>query len=912
MDFSAALHPEIQQALARGATVLTANQRAARTLRRAFDLHQCSSGRTHWQPPSILAWDTWLTSLWRSLLLDGHATQLLLSPTQEHTLWRDLVAPDTAATSLQPADALAETAAGAWLLLHAYCGRHRLRNYAGNTDTKVFARWAAAFERRCDHAGYLTQAQLPGTLRAAIAAGHIALPSGLLLVGFDSQTPAQSALLDAVQAAGTVIESLAPASPAPACTLVTAPTEHDELAACARWLRTRLTQQPAARLAVIVPAIETCRPAMDRVFRHILAPELADIAAPTGSSPYEFSLGIPLAHTPIAACALHVLRWAGAPLPLSSVSALLLSPHFAASPSEYLARAEFDAFAVRNLHLLQPQISCEGLHRIVARSSQARSLPILLHSLAALRTLTSNKVLATAKRSYAEWTTTIHELLQAAAWAPLSQLDSIEFQTRRKWESALDELATLDFEGDRVTFPDALAALERIASNTLFAPESCHAPVQIVGPLESAGSTFDAVWFLHANDIAWPTRPAPNPLLPWPLQRDLGMPGCDPTLDFAHARRITERIAASAPTVLFSYAAESADGSQRPSPALSSLALETLRAAVEPAPAPVLLDTLPDSTPIPPPPDSILQGGAAILQAQAACGFRAFAEKRLFASALDGASLGLDARERGSLVHTVLEKFWAQVQTQAALKALPTAERDALLARCIESTLDDFPAAVEPGWPRAYVTTERQRLLNLLRPWLDFEANVRPPFTVKAREETLRNVTIGPLHLNIRVDRVDTAIVGGEPSGEIILDYKTGDARPAQWLGDRPDAPQLPLYAVVSDIPHLAGVAFANVRPGTGLGLKGYAASAGILPKASKLQADSLDTQVRQWRNVLTTLADQFHSGDARVQPKRYPQTCQYCQQRLLCRLNPDTLDTPDDPDDPDPSDQQFREAELG
>ena len=107
----------------------------------------------------------------------------------------------------------------------------------------------------------------------------------------------------------------------------------------------------------------------------------------------------------------------------------------------------------------------------------------------------------------------------------------------------------------------------------------------------------------------------------------------------------------------------------------------------------------------------------------------------------------------------------------------------------------------------------------------------------------------------------------------------------------------------------LAGVAFANVRPGTGLGLKGYAASAGILPKASKLQTDSLAAQVHGWRNVLTVLADQFHSGDARVQPKRYPQTCQYCKQRLLCRLNPDTLDIPDDPD---PSGQQFPEAELG
>ena len=63
------------------------------------------------------------------------------------------------------------------------------------------------------------------------------------------------------------------------------------------------------------------------------------------------------------------------------------------------------------------------------------------------------------------------------------------------------------------------------------------------------------------------------------------------------------------------------------------------------------------------------------------------------------------------------------------------------------------------------------------------------------------------------------------------------------------------------------------------------------LPKASKLNASSLAAQVDEWREVLTSLADEFHAGNASVSPKHYPQTCEYCQQRLLCRLNPSTLD---------------------
>ena len=897
--------PQMQQALARGWTVLTANQRAARTLRREFDLHQRTLGLTYWQPPSILAWDSWLNGLWRNLLLDGHAIDLLLNPTQEHTLWSAIVEADASTTSLRPVDALAQTAADAWLVLHACRGRDQLRAYTGNFDTQTFRRWADKFQQRCAREHYLTQAQLTERLRAAIAEGIIALPSGLLLVGFDSKTPAQIALLETIEAAGTPIEefdletrvvpSIATESQAVETKqIAAAPNELAELAACASWLRERLTRQPDSRIAVIVPAIETIRAEIDRVFRQVLAPELNDVAAPAGTGPYEFSLGVPLAATPMVATALDLLRWTTRPLPLDRVSALLLSPHFAAAGAELLARAEFDAFVLRDQNLLQPELSLDALDRLVFRSDRRADLSILLGRLRALRPLFNRRELAS-ERPHADWAAAIHDLLEAAGWAPPALLDSIEFQTRRKWESALDELASLDFAGVRVRLAAALAALERIAAETLFAPESRHAPIQIMGPLESAGSSFDAVWFLHANDLAWPARTAPNPLLPWQLQRDLNMPGATPALDAAHARRITERIACSAPTIVFSYAQESATGRQRPSPVLDGLALEPRGASdVIIATKPLTLEEVKDTAPILPPPDSVLQGGASILQSQAACGFRAFAEKRLFSSAPETIELGLDARERGNLVHDILDHFWGEVKTQAELSSMTTPERTAQLNRSIDHAFAQNYADPASGWPQAYIDAERQRLHRLLLPWLEFECT-RKPFDVKQREEKLRDVSIGPLRLEIRVDRVDTNLSGGEPAGDIILDYKTGAATPKDWLGPRPDAPQLPLYTVLANSTDLAAVAFASVRPGNLMGIVGYEAGSpgrsGILPKTAKFDAPSLALQVDSWREVLTTLAEEFHAGNASVSPKHYPQTCQYCQQRLLCRLNPVALE---------------------
>lgn len=918
MDPFAALPQPVIDALGRGWSVVTGNQRAARTLRRAFDLRQRALGLAYWQPAGILAWDSWLASLWRHLLLDGHAAQLLLNSTQEHTLWRAVVAADADTSSLRPLDSLAELAADAWARLCAYSAPSRLHAPANTTDTRAFARWAAEFERRCLRGQYITAAQLPETLAAAIAAGRASLPSGLLLIGFDATTPAQAALLQTAREAGAEIEELCPANVseqggAGRAQLIEAPDPHAELLACARWARRLLTEDPDARLAVIVPDIDADRAAIDRAFRNVLAPELENIAAPAGPTPYEFSLGVPLDRTPIAAAALDVLRWCAGPLSLDRVSALLLSPHFAqgarsgmesmSTGTELLARAEFDAFSLRAQPLLEPQVTLDLMAGLVSRSRHASRLPQLRRHLKMLGAAASRAAL-TRERGHADWAAAFQEMLDAAGWAPITGLDSAEFQTRSKWGSALDELATLDFapQTARVSFRAALDVLARIAAQTLFAPESRHAPVQIMGPLESAGSSFDALWFLRAGDLAWPSVPATNPLLPYSLQRDLAMPGADARADTARALRVTHRIAASASSVVFSYAQQTSDGRQRPSPVLAELDL-TARGAAEIfpediAPIPVPLDNLLDSTPIPAPPSATLRGGAAILEAQAACAFRAFAERRLFSSSPDDVALGLDARDRGSIVHSVLHAFWSQVRTQAALRAMTSAERDALLTQCIHASLARehfYPAA---GWPSAYLDAERERLLRLLQPWLDFEASRRAPFAVVSQEEELKDVRIGPLHLDIRVDRVDETIpdaASGEEPAEIILDYKTGGADPSRWEGDRPDAPQLPLYAVVSPAPRLAAVAFAGIRPGKDMGLTGLQAQPGVLPGAKRGAVCDLEEKREEWRRVLTALAEEFHAGRALAAPKDYPTTCRYCRQRLLCRLDLASLESEED-----------------
>ncbi|MBB5316015.1 PD-(D/E)XK nuclease family protein [Tunturibacter empetritectus] len=903
MDGRGLLPGGIAEALEQGSVVVTGNQRAARAIRRGWDRRNRALGLASWSPAAVTSWDAWLANMWQRLLVEGHVTSMMLNHSQEQVVWRTILEADDELASLRTVDTLAAMAADAWRLVCSYDGRLNLQAAIGNSDTRSFQRWARTFERLCEAEGFVAQAQLEDTLReevereAARSGFFGVIADRVVLVGFDQMTPSQSRLVEALHSTGIQVEELRLNFPAQRRFLVEAADGQEELFLAARWVRRFLEENTGATIAVIVPALEKERREIDRVFREVLAPELEDIRADDHVGPYEFSLGSTLRETPLVAAAFDLLRWSNEPLPLERVSALLLSPYFAMSSGERSARAEFDAFELRKARVLRPEISLRGLVEMMDGSKRRAKFPQVLGTLRAMQRV-AGRLQGLDERSHAEWAEKMREFLMTAAWGSGGGDTSVEFQTQRKWESALDEVATLDFDGVAVDYAQALEALERVARLTMFAPESREAPVQVMGPLEAAGSTFDAVWFLHAGELDWPMPAVGSSLLPWHLQRELEMPGTDPTLDSERAQRITERIAASAGSIVFSYAKESSEGNQRPSPLLTGIGLETVKAAEfvesESQRTIVELEDIADAAQVQAPPDRVIRGGAKVLELQAACGFRAFAEKRLWATELESIEPGMDARESGTALHKALEIFWDEVKTQDNLRSMTMEERDEALIWCVARALKKTAEASATDWDKAYVEVQRERLRRLLSGWLELELERRLPFEVKLSEKEFKDVRVGPLRLSVRMDRVD--VVEG---GEVLIDYKTGSASPNDWLTQRPTAPQLPLYAILSQADQLQGVAFGLVKAGKDRGLQGYAASDGVLPKPTRLkEAATLEAQVERWREVLVRLAEEFYSGDARVSPKTYPGTCAHCGQRIFCRLNVSLLEEDDEQED--------------
>jgi probable DNA repair protein len=886
---------ELFDALENGEQLLLPNARAARELRAEFDARRRMSGMSAWDQPAVLSWSQWTNSQWSELIVAGVESRLLLNAAQEQSLWRELIAEDASSNTFGSADSLAELAGSAWKLAGSFNATHRLREFGGSYDSHVFAGWAEEFSKRCDARGYLSAGQLDAALLAHVRTGAIAMPDSLTLVEFSELQPSQEALLAGLRASGTQVfeRSLEAATKdEPLRALVVTANEREELLFAARWIREFLEGRRAkmlnARVAVLLPNLSEERAELEGVLRETLAPELQSIDEDVSSTPWEFSGGVPLSSLTMIADAMELARWVERPLPLKRVSSLLLSAyvgHNGAQGGDRDASARFDAGKLRRLLLLRLEIEIASVLELADRAGASRDgAPTALGWLESVQEFARGVGDRSRPRSFAEWMEFVRGLTQAANWPGDRALTASEFEATHAWESTLDLVSTLDFSGRRVAFATALQALELQAQTTIFATPTTGAPVQVMSLAEAEGSDFDAVIFLHATDANWPASDRVNPLLSWGLQSALDMPGSNPLHAAARSRMYAKDLLRRSGSVLFTCSAEDESGKLRPSPLLAEMGIEQVEAGGLIGPTrsddPIAVEKVIDADELAALPSHEVAGGARVLKLQAACGFLAFAELRLRATEPESGDMGLDARESGSMLHRTLQYFWKAVETQDALRAMSWKERERVLDRALEEAMPRR-LKVRDGWDRAYMTLQKERLRSLLQQWLEEELR-RGPFAVLAVEQD-EVITVGPLTLKVRMDRIDK--VG---DGVFFVDYKTGYAAdPKQWNGDRPDEPQLPLYTLLPETDELKGVAFAKVRTGRDMKWSGYQAEEGILPTSrSKANVRDLAWLVDEWRGTLTQLAVDFAAGRADVRPKNFEVNCTHCAQRLLCRID--------------------------
>ncbi len=899
---------EVLAALDRGATIVTPHERAARTVRLAWDLEHRSRGMRSWPTAPALSWQAWTASLWHDLLLDGRVDAALLKPVQERRLWSTVLLQQATSLPHSAVEALVTACMETHRRLEAYARSRTWAEGDPSLSAELFPRSLRQLNARCREARLLPAAELDDVLATTLARDPRSPQSdNVVLFGFDEFSPAQQRLLAVIRRTGLATVQVPSPSYPGARFVHAAETPEAEIRAFARWARARLHDAPEVRLALLVPSLREQRDEIEAVLRETLAPEFATLFPTENRSIFEISLGRPLSTEPLLQTACDLLRWTRQSLPVARISRLLLSSHVGrANPDrtpEMDARAAFDQIMRRELRL-RPEIS---LAETLATLSQLPSADLrgalsgLEQDLRALLLcdLARDARSDSRPRRASAWIASLRDALARAGWG--DSLTSFGFQLRERWEVLLDELAGLDLFGTELSFHDLFAALEQQARLTVFAPESHEAPIQVLGPGEAAGQAFDAVWVLRCGSLEWPPETPPSSLLPLWLQRDLGLPGGDRNRDRERATQLTARLASCAPEVVFSYAVHTADAGQQ---TLASV-MQALHPSLLPcdpsldphsAQEPLPLEQLIEEDPIAPLPSPVVAGGARLLQLQAACGFHAFAELRLNAHALESQSLGLDARERGNTVHQALDALWGQLQSQGQLRHLSPDELNARLDDAIAFGLRKAISRSSSTWDAAYLEVQQTRLRRLLAEWLQHES-ARPDFEVIHRELRLDQVPVGPLQLSVRIDRIDR--VAGS---HVLLDYKTSKFSHAAWNGERPEQPQLLLYALLvaaGHLPHSAdeaapqvnALAFANLVAGPSMSLNGaQREGAAALSPTKGTRSIDLDQALPEWSRILTRLATDFANGEARVNPLQFPRTCDFCDQRLLCRVAPETL----------------------
>jgi len=889
---------KIDQWIQAGGWILAGSERAARSLRQAYNERRIAEGATVWREARILEWKGFLNECQRRMPIgDG---RMQLNSLQEESLWDKVLAAsaDVPAVLLPgPRKKLARMAGEAHALLANYAEEFLAEEKRSTwaPEFAVFSDWLARFESECETLGALSAHRTACNIALQLQNAEDADPAPhapLLLVGFDRLMPVQRKVLDAW---GEWQQDL-PTAIAPHRTLYAAPDRECELTACARWCAEGLREKNWQRILVVTPSNPEERGKVERIFRRWL------------SEDFEFSLGRTLAEIGPVRGALLMLRWLGAELSEAEVDWLGASGQ-AGNRRESRAITQ----AMRKLRTKHREQRDWSLKELI----EASKLPCPLIDHWVDRMQSAHEIwltLSSQQLSPLAWGEALRSLIAQMSLHLARPQSSVEYQAAKQFEELLESCATLGFDERQLSWWEYLALLGEQATEALFALQSEAAPVLIAGPAESAGLEADAIWFLGTSEEGWPRSAEAHPLLPIDVQRNSGMPHSSAKIDWHQAEAVTARLLAAAPVFVASYARVTEDGEAKPSRLLTRYCGNPISlpdSYRDNRNALASLDELYDTGEVPLE-DVEVSGGAGLISAQSQCPFKAFVHGRLHADDWQRAEEGLTAAMRGELVHDILYSIWSDedigIKSHAELCAI--GERAEFVAKHVALVMAKLPEVVHLRMPSRYLEIEQKRLVQLVTTWLDYEA-ARIPFHVKGCE-VKRNIELEGLHLRLRLDRLDETINGNV----LVLDYKSGKVTPKQWEAPRPQNLQLPLYAckaLNADEP-LEGLSFAQVRTGevtfAGLFRNAKVTLREDLTKSSNLIKKPLtDNHLAEWKDILAQLARDYRAGLATVDPIDRRLNCGQCRYQTLCRIEENSALSEEDTDEIDREDEEIPNA---
>lgn len=824
--------------LDKGFAVLTPNNRLSEDILRQYFIH----GNTKTvKKPICLPFSIALSKAYEDILFNSQTSAshpTLLNSAQCRYLWQELIKEQSHITY---SEGLNDAVIRAW----EHCQQWEIElNHSAfhyTAQTRQFQSWWRLFEKQLKQQQLITECQLISYL---IEQNTHLFSQPIIWACFDDFNPQQKRLQRHLIAQGLVQYVYDLPEQKNSAQIFTAKNDKEEYLQLTYWLQQQL-QKNNSRIGVVVPDLHQKLMILPRILEQHIEPSLFNI-----------SLGQPLSQFPLVAHALCWLNQETNYISSHQASLFLQSPYVGGAHEEFLARSEYlqEAILLENHFISWPRF-------IQDLQNQAPKLAALL----------SQIVDYPQEALINEWLVLFQERLGHLGFPGKGTLSSENYQCLKRFYLLFDELRQFSVFKLCLKKSEVLALLQQLTENTIFQARKNHAPIQISGLLEASGCEFDSLWVMGLTDQCLPQKVSLSAFIPVQLQRELNMPHSNPARELQFAQQILDRLRNSAQEVVFSYAKLQGDTPHLPCSLINMLPqvspLTTTEVIVQ------HLIKMNDEYMIPISESEQISGGTAILASQAKCPFKAFADHRLRAKASSFITEGLDAKERGRIIHKVMELLWKTLEHQQRLFTLDKVCLEEQIDQAIHTALASLKQL--ESFSTIAQEVEYIRLKRLVHTSLDWEKQ-RPAFTVAALEQAY-TINLAGLDFQVRVDRLDQVA-----DKKWVIDYKSSLPNSKPWYEERPKEPQLLLYALLDS--QINTLFLMQLKTGkiSCIGLSEEKQD--ILGVACLKKDETWERSRSHWQAQLTLLAQEFKQGYCPPQPAQNT-ICQQCDYQSLCRF---------------------------
>ncbi|MEM7083494.1 MAG: PD-(D/E)XK nuclease family protein [Pseudomonadota bacterium] len=888
------LDARLLEAMNNGIRVVTAQRTQSRYLRYAYAREQRQHDVSAWHTPKVSTWVEWVEHLSSEIMWSGYLSptgqRQLLTAGQEQLIWERVISESSQVGLIDNVIGAVARARSAWHMIQEWRLPDPRSAQFPTKDVRVFSDWMREYHQTTSHRGWLDRARLSDAVAPAIRAGAIKPDRVVMLFGFEEFTPQKRVLLKTLEDLGTKFIPIRPKRIRGELIRAQYTDLERELRAAAHWVREKLDREDSSLTCVLVPELDRGRDTVERVFDEVLSPGSSLPTSSLVSRPYSMSVDRRLIRRNRVEGAMVILRFVLTSAQFSDASSFLRSPFMRAAGAEAPMRARLELWLRQhNVDVLYPGELARLIDVYAQRHDPDAAQSVLSQMLTNLKPLIDG---ARGVHPTSFWAEQFKAILNVVGWPGDSSPTIVEHQAAEKFRDALNELSGLEFLAPVCGAGKALSFLMRILQSTRFRPQLPEVSVQIMQPDEAFALRFDHVWVAGLNNRNWPEASRANPFLPIEWQRQYKIPGSSSELQLERANRLTNDLCGAGATVVFSYPKDSDEELITASPLIGTVRTteqvitpdiatdycEVIRAATD-------LEELIDDQGPDVADSHVGRAGSRLFALQSQCPFRAFSELRLGTRPWVVPRPGVSALDKGNHLHKALESVWEKIGNAKKLHAVhATDDLENLVFREVEFAIDWLDRKRIRKMTPAERDLEQRRLMNQILDILAMEKE-RPPFTVVGHEIT-HKLTVGPLSVDVRIDRVDEV----EDIGLLLIDYKLGEHKVNKWQQPRMVEPQLPLYTLAY-ADRVAGIAFVNGKRGA-VGMSGYGVVTGMADgikavettPAGRNEGLTWDSQLASWNDELAALAGQFSEGHAGVDP--YRQACQYCDLKTLCRIN--------------------------